>query len=56
MPFRLKNVEAAYQRSVIKIFEPHLRKTMEVYLDNMIVKSMHDVEHDKDLRGTFDIL
>ena len=35
--------------SVNKIFELLLGKTMEVYLDNMIVKSMQDVEHGGDL-------
>ena len=29
---------------------------MEVYVDDMIVKSMLDAEHEQDLRKTFDIL
>lgn len=49
MPFGLKNVLASYQRLVNKIFKPLIRKTMEMYVDNMIVKSMHDIEHDQDL-------
>ena len=29
---------------------------MEVYVDDMIIKSKNDVDHDHDLRKTFDIL
>jgi len=29
---------------------------MEVYVDNMIVKSILDDEHDQDLQKTFEIL
>ena len=39
MPFGLKNVVATYQRSVSKMFRPLLGKTMEVYIDDMLIKS-----------------
>ena len=39
MSFGLKNVMAMYQRLVTKMFRPLLRKTMEVYIDDMMVKS-----------------
>ncbi|XP_070042858.1 uncharacterized protein [Nicotiana tomentosiformis] len=39
MPFGLKNVGATYQRLVTKIFQEHLGKIMEVYMDDMLVKS-----------------
>ena len=39
MLFRLKNVGAMYQRLVAKMFRPLLGKTMEVYVDDMLVKS-----------------
>ena len=39
MPFGLKNVGATYQRSVSKMFRPLLGKTMEVYIDDMLIKS-----------------
>ena len=39
MPFGLKNVGATYQRLVTKMFRPLLRSTMEVYIDDMLVKS-----------------
>lgn len=40
MPFRLKNVGATYQQLVNKMFAEHLRTTMEVYIDDMLVKSL----------------
>ena len=39
MPFGLKNVRATYQRSVTKMFNPLLGKTMEAYIDDMLEKS-----------------
>ena len=39
IPFRLKNAGATYQRLVTKMFRPLLGKTMEVYIDDMLVKS-----------------
>ena len=39
MPFGLKNARATYQRLVTKMFKPMLSKTMEVYVDDMLVKS-----------------
>ena len=39
MPFGLKNVGATYQRLVTKMFRPLLDSTMEVYIDDMLVKS-----------------
>jgi len=40
MSFELKNAGATYQRLVNKIFKPLIGKTMKVYVDDMIVKSM----------------
>jgi len=56
MPFGLKNARATYQRLINKLFEPLIGKTIEVYVDNMKVKSKSDVGHSHDLRKTFDIL
>ena len=39
IPFGLKNAGATYQRMVTKIFRPLLGNTMEVYIDDMLVKS-----------------
>ena len=40
MPFGLKNVGATYQRLVNRIFKDKIGKTMEVYVDDMLVKSI----------------
>ena len=45
MPFGLKNVRATYQRLLTKIFRPLLRNTMEVYIDDMLVKSKERPDH-----------
>ena len=39
MPFGLKNTGATYQRFVNRIFKEKIRETMEVYIDDMVVKS-----------------
>ena len=39
MPFRLKNTGATYQRLVNKMFSKQIRRNMEVYVDDMLVKS-----------------
>lgn len=44
-PFGLKNVEATYQRLVNRIFAKHIGITMEVYVDDMLVKSKTTDEH-----------
>jgi len=56
MPFDLKNAGPTYQRLVNKLFEPLIGRTMEVYVDDMMVMSMLNAEHGQDLRKTFDIL
>lgn len=40
MPFGLKNAGATYQRLVNKMFANLIGKTMEVYVDDMLVKSL----------------
>ena len=39
MPFGLKNAGATYQRLVNAMFKALIEKTMEVYIDDMLVKS-----------------
>ena len=39
MPFGLKNIGATYQRLVNKIFSKQIKRNMEVYVDDMLVKS-----------------
>ena len=45
MPFGLKNVWVTYQRLVTKMFRPLLGKIMEVYIDDMLVKSKDRLDH-----------
>lgn len=40
MPFGLKNVGAIYQRLVNQIFAEQIGKSMEVYVDDILVKSI----------------
>ena len=56
MPFGLKNAGSTYQRMIIGIFEPQLGKNIEVYIDDMVVKSKMVSEHVEDLWNIFEIL
>ena len=56
MPFDLKNVGATYQRLVTKMFRPLLGSTMEVYIDDMLVKSKQLLDQVVHLQQTFDLL
>ena len=56
MPFDLKNVGAMYQRLVNKMFAPLIRKSIEVYVDDMLVKSKLASDYIKDLKECFDVL
>ncbi|KAL5560380.1 hypothetical protein UlMin_036591 [Ulmus minor] len=56
MPFGLKNAGATYQRLVNKMFKDQIGKTMEVYVDDMLVKSLKTEEHIQNLKETFEIL
>ncbi|KAL0455774.1 UNVERIFIED_CONTAM: Retrovirus-related Pol polyprotein from transposon.6 [Sesamum latifolium] len=53
MPFGLKNGGATYQRLVDKIFRPQLDRNMEVYVDDILVKSKEAHHHVEDLEETF---
>ena len=56
MPFGLKNIGAIYQRLVTKMFRPLVGKTMEVYIDDMLVKSKELPDHTTHLQEAFDLL
>ena len=56
MPFGLKNAEATYQRLVNHMFHPQIGRNVEVYVDNMLVKSLDKGKHLDDLQETFDTL
>ncbi|XP_074376769.1 uncharacterized protein LOC141718283 [Apium graveolens] len=56
MPFGLINAGATYQRLVNKMFKKQIGKTMEVYVDDMLVKSKKAEDHIVDLAEMFHIL
>ena len=56
MPFSLKNVGATYQRLVNHMFHQQIRRNVEVYVDDMLVKSLDEKKHLDDLQETFDTL
>ena len=56
MPFGLKNAGATYQRLVNKMFQKHIGTTMEVYIDDMLVKSPTAKLHIAYLSEAFQIL
>ncbi|KAM1313793.1 hypothetical protein ACFX2F_017756 [Malus domestica] len=56
MPFGLKNARATYQRLVNSMFAEQIGKSMEVYVDDMLVKSKHADQHITNLSETFTIL
>ena len=56
MSFGLKNVGATYQRLVTKKFRPLLGKTMEVSIDDMLIKSKERPYHATHLQQIFDLL
>ncbi|XP_059663785.1 uncharacterized protein LOC132309497 [Cornus florida] len=56
MPFWLKNAGATYQRLVNKIFDNLLGKTVEAYIDDMVVKSVKKEDHPKHLQEVFNTL
>ena len=56
MPFGLKNVGAMYQRLVNQMFNKQIGRNVEVYVDNMLVKSKEKKDHLDDLKETFNTL
>jgi len=56
MPFDLKNARATYQRVTQTIFEDMLYKTVECYVDSLVVKSKNRRDHICNLRQIFERL
>jgi len=54
--FRIKNVGTTYTQLVNMMFYDHLGKTMEVYIDDMLVKSLKKEDHIQHLKECFEIL
>ncbi|XP_071906208.1 uncharacterized protein [Coffea arabica] len=56
MPFGLKNAGATYQRLVNKLFKNQIGRNLEVYVDDMLVKSRTQEQFISDLREIFEVL
>ena len=56
MPFGLKNAGATYQRLVNKMFSKQIDRNMEVYVDDMLVKSREELAHLDDRKEMFTTL
>jgi hypothetical protein len=53
MPFNLKNAGATYQRMMSQVFKEQIGRILEVYIDDMIVKTPEDKDSVADLHETF---
>jgi hypothetical protein len=53
MTFGLKNTGATYERAMNLIFHEPLGNTVEVYIDDIVVKSAEFISHIADLRKAF---
>ncbi|KAL2517340.1 Transposon Ty3-I Gag-Pol polyprotein [Abeliophyllum distichum] len=53
MPFGLKNAGATYQRMVNRVFGNIVGRTIEAYVDDMVVYSNHEEDHVENLRKIF---
>ena len=56
MPFGLKNAGGTYQRPVNRMFQKQIGTSMEVYIDDMLVKSTTAEFHIAHLSAAFQIL
>ncbi|GJV64622.1 reverse transcriptase domain-containing protein [Tanacetum coccineum] len=56
MPFGLKNVGATYQRLVDRAFQKQIGRNLEVYVDDLVIKSHTEEEIIRDIAETFKTL
>ena len=55
MPFGLKNAGAMYQRLINRMFNKHIGKKVEAYIDNMVIKSKKLKDHIEDMEKIFEV-
>nr|GEV03785.1 hypothetical protein [Tanacetum cinerariifolium] len=53
MPFGLKNADSTYQRLMDKAFKSQVGRNIEVYIDDLVVKSHTEAEMVRDIEETF---
>ncbi|GKE32866.1 reverse transcriptase domain-containing protein, partial [Tanacetum coccineum] len=56
MPFGLKNARATYQRLVDKAFDKQVGRNLEVYVDDLVIKSLTETKLLRDIEETFRML
>ena len=56
MPFGIKNSGATYMRAMTTIFHDMIHKEIEVYVDDVIIKSCESSDHLTHIRKFFDRL
>jgi hypothetical protein len=56
MPFGLRNADATYQRCMQHVFRDHIGRTVETYVDDIVVKTRKADNLVNDLRIAFDCL
>ena len=56
MPFGLKNAGATFQQMVNEVFKELIGNTMEVYVDDMLMKSLEHSDHEQYLEEAFSLL
>ena len=50
------NAGSTYQKMMTRMFKPQRSKNIEIYIDDMVVKSKVESEHVNDLENIFEIL
>jgi len=53
MPFGLRNAGATYQRMMNKVFHPEIGDMLEVYMDDIILKSVEEHYHKDHMEMVF---
>ena len=56
MSFGLKNAGATYHRMMTRMFREKISHTVEVYIDDIVVKSKEEQGHVGDLTDIFEVL
>jgi hypothetical protein len=53
MPYGLKNVRVTYQRAIVTLFHDMMNREVEVYVDDILVKSRKEKDHVQALQKLF---
>ena len=56
MPFRLTNVPAAFMDLMHRVFQPYLYRFVVVFVDDILIYSQSEEEHEDHLRVVLQLL